>query len=120
MHSKSPYKLFSCLRHPTEIIQGILSDDDTIPDLKCLKCLLEDTGTFEKSKMLTIDEYMTMACKYYEILKNAKTIDDDIANQIIIFLRTEKEALDAFSNHISREKLKVNESLNTILQDFLS
>lgn len=119
MQSPRAYKSLACKKHPTEQIQGLISGDEHPPTIICFKCIMEETESISKMKVNSIDEYLNLASISYEKHSQCRKISERVAKEVSAIVKTENEAIEALTNHVNREKIKVNETLNTILENFI-
>jgi len=111
-------KPFKCPFHPSENIERVCIDQDTERSLQCIECVLEMKSKTSKDQFYPLADFITYAAKQYETLDHTLSFSGGAPSNLVDFLAYEEAKTKALEKHIDREKQRVEESFNSILQEF--
>jgi len=118
MDSKASYKLFKCKIHPKETIQRVFTGVDAESPLKCIECLLSCSESYGKESLVTLNDFLEKASKFYESMRSLSKIGDSAPSELVEFLSNEDAILAKLQAHIEEQKEKLGESINSLLHEF--
>jgi len=113
-------KLFSCQFHPSETIERVCTDPDTDRSLQCIECVLQNKSHLPKDKFCSLVEFIDDAVQQYTKIEHTLSCTEAPSSDLIDFLDYEESKIKTLANHVEKEKQKVNESFDSILQQLTS
>jgi len=111
-------KPFKCPFHPSERIERVCIDQDIERSLQCIECVLEMKTKTSKDQFYPLADFITYAAKQYETLEHTLSFAGAPPSNLVDFLAYEEKKTKVLEKHIDREKQRVEESFNSILQEF--
>ena len=120
MQASNQIKCFTCQIHPSEVIERVCLDSSTEFSLKCIECILNSTEKVSKDSMIALDEFIDNTARQYQTFRRTSAFETTTPppEELIHFLAQEDENIQRLSQHVEQEKLRVNASFNTMIQEF--
>lgn len=118
MENKNQLKAFRCNIHTSEQIQRVCLEPNVETSLRCIECILSNTEKVPKDSIVTLKDFIEHATRQYETFRTISRLEESAPNNLIEFLSSENESVEKLSYHIEKEKEKVGEAFNNILQEF--
>ena len=118
MQSSSQLKPFSCPFHPSEEIQRVCFDLDSEHSLQCIECILQTKHNLPKDKFCPLADFVNYAAEQYKTVERTRSCHKALPKNLVDFLAYEEIKMEALVEHIEREKQKIQENFNSLLQEF--
>jgi len=113
--NKSSVASVACPLHPSENIQRVDLELGAEKEVYCIECLLNIDDAPSKSKQLkSLDQFIEQASQFYS--ENRKRIDEnkETPSEYQNILDTQSENLEILSQHIEKEKQKVQSKFDEL------
>ena len=114
----SNIKPFSCLLHPSEEIQRVCLEPYSENSLQCIECILQTKGHLPKDKFCQVSDFINYAAEQYKGGQETRSTREPPPSSLIDFLAYEDTKTKALAEHIEREKQKLDETFNFLLEEF--
>jgi len=117
-HLQNTIKPFYCPLHPSEEIQRVCLDLDSESSLQCTECILQSKGKMTRDKFCPIAEFVDFAVQQYKTGEGNPFFKESPPSGLVNFLAYEEAKTKALAKHIEREKQRVQQSFNSLLEEF--